>query len=139
MNDQHQTIREQLLAQNEPTREQHTKNEKEKQAMFNQLEVGLSREKWGTSLLWIYATLFTTAALLITGYRNPNRPEVMILAFAFTLLIVGAAELIKHFINRSRVEVLKELKNLEVQMLELRAQLSQRGESSHNDGDRTSH
>ena len=107
--------------------------------MFNQLEVGLSREKWGTSLLWIYATLFTTAALLITGYRNPNRPEVMILAFAFTLLIVGAAELIKHFINRSRVEVLKELKNLEVQMLELRAQLSQRGESSHNDRDRTSH
>ena len=118
-------IREQLLAQNEPTRERRLKYEKETEAMLNQLEAGFRREKRGTGILWIYATLFMTAALLITGYRNQVQPEISILAFAFTLLIVGAVELIKHFINRSRVEVLKELKSMQTQILELKSNLSE--------------
>ena len=97
-------FREQLLAQNEPTQERRIQYEKETQAMLNQLEAGFRREKWGTGILWIYATIFMTAALLITGYRNQVQPEILILAFAFTLLIGGGIELIKHFINRSRVK-----------------------------------
>ena len=116
-------IREQLLAQNEPTRERRLKYEKETEAMLNQLEAGFRREKWGTGILWIYATLFMTAALLITGYRNQVQPEISILALAFTLLIVGAVELIKHFINRSRVEVLKELKGMQMQIFELKSHM----------------
>ncbi len=94
--------------------------------MLNQLEIGLRREKWGVGIFWIYATLFMTAALLVTSYRNQNRPEVAILAFAFMLLIVGASQLIIHLVNRSRVEVLKELKGLEMQVSDLKAQLSER-------------
>ncbi len=116
-------FREQLLAQNEPTQERRIKYEKETQAMLNQLEAGFRREKWGTGILWIYSTIFMTAALLITGYRNQVQPEILILAFAFTLLIVGAVELIKHFINRSRVEVLKELKGMQMQIFELESHL----------------
>jgi hypothetical protein len=37
------------------------------------------------------------------------------------LLISGGVEIVKHFINRSRVEVLKELKSLELQVLTRRA------------------
>ena len=121
-----QQIREQLLAQNEPTRERRVHYEQETQAMLNQLEIGLRREKWGVGIFWIYATLFMTAALLVTSYRNQNRPEVAILAFAFMLLIVGASQLIIHLVNRSRVEVLKELKGLEMQVSDLKAQLSER-------------
>ena len=116
-------IREQLLAQNEPTRERRLKYEKETEAMLNQLEAGFHREKWGTGILWIYATLFMTAALVVTGYRNQVQPEISILAFAFTLLIVGAVELVKHFINRSRVEGLKELKAMQMQVFELESRM----------------
>jgi hypothetical protein len=123
-------IREQLLAQNEPTHEQRTQYEKETQAMLMKNEVGLWREKWGAGTFWVYAIIFMTAALWITGYRNPNRPEVIILGIAFMLLISGVAELIKHFINRSRVEVLKELKSMEMQLLDLKAQLSKQPDSS---------
>ena len=124
------SFREELLAQNEPTRERRIQYEKETEAMLKQLEIGLRREKWGSGILWIYAVIFMTVALLVSGYRNQDRPEFLILAFAFTLLIFGVAELIKHFINRSRVEILKELKGMQMQIQELKAQLSERSESS---------
>ena len=97
--------------------------------MLKQFEAGLRREKWGSGLLWVYAVIFMTAALMITGYRNQTQPEVMILTFAFVLLIVGSAELIKHFINRSRVEVLKEMKSLEMMIHDLKSQLAERSDS----------
>ncbi len=39
------------------------------------------------------------------------------------LFICGATELSKHFINRSRAEVLKEVKQVQLQVLELQALL----------------
>ena len=42
---------------------------------------------------------------------------------ASLLLIAGAVELLKYFINRSFVELLKEMKELEVQLLEIKEQL----------------
>ena len=130
-------FREQLLAQNEPTQERRIQYEKETQAMLNQLEAGFRREKWGTGILWIYATIFMTAALLITGYRNQVQPEILILAFAFTLLIGGGIELIKHFINRSRVEVLKELKAMQMQFFELESRLPKHSKLNASDEQRT--
>ncbi len=130
-------IREQLLAQNEPTRERRLKYEKETQAMLNELEVGFRREKWGTGILWVYATFFMTVALLVTGYRNQVQPEISILAFAFTLLIMGAVELIKHFINRSRVEVLKELKAMQMQVFELESLMPKHSRQNGGEKQRT--
>ena len=105
--------------------------------MLNQLEAGFRREKWGTGILWIYATIFMTAALLITGYRNQVQPEILILAFAFTLLFGGGIELIKHFINRSRVEVLKELKAMQMQFFELESRLPKHSKLNASDEQRT--
>ena len=39
--------------------------------------------------------------------------------FACFFLIWGAVEMLKHFINRSRVELLKEIKQVQLQVLEL--------------------
>jgi hypothetical protein len=41
-------------------------------------------------------------------------------------LLIGAVELLKHFINRSRLELLKEVKQVQLQMLELQESLSKR-------------
>jgi hypothetical protein len=48
-------------------------------------------------------------------------------ALACCWLLGGAVELLKHFINRARVETLKELKRLELEILELRGSLRGRG------------
>jgi len=43
------------------------------------------------------------------------------------ILLYGGIELVKHFINRSRVEVLKELKGLELHLLALEERLRDGG------------
>jgi hypothetical protein len=55
---------------------------------------------------------------------RPEKPNAAWLAaslgsFACFMLIFGAVELIKYFINRSRLELLKETKQVQLQVLEL--------------------
>ena len=44
--------------------------------------------------------------------------------------IYPSVELLKHFINRSRVEILKEMKQVQLQMLELQASLTSRASAA---------
>jgi hypothetical protein len=49
------------------------------------------------------------------------------LGFVACFTVIGASvELVKYYIDRSRVEVLKEVKGLELQLLEIKEQLQQR-------------
>lgn len=126
MPDKPHDLREQLLAQGEPSRDKLTRYQQETQAMFQNLDRRLRWEKWGTIATWLYAVAFMTICLFIVGYRveaGKTPPETVVLSMAFFLVIYGAIELIKHFINRSRVEILKELKGLEAQVLELQQRL----------------
>jgi hypothetical protein len=115
-------LREQLLAQGEPARDKLVQYQKETQAMLEQLERRLRIERWGVTALWIYAVLLMTAMLLGVGFWG-HTPELSMLAGAFVFLIYGGIEIVKHFINRSRVEVLKELKSLELHVLALEERL----------------
>lgn len=123
------SLREQLLAQHVP---QTTKSEdyrKEVQVMLERNEKRLRREKWFVTGFWLLVVTCLTGFLLWMGYANPIGMDPKILSFtsmaASVLVMVsyGAIELLKHFINRSRVEILKEVKGVEMQLLELREQL----------------
>ena len=90
-------------------------------AMLEKNEKRLRREKWGTAVLWVYLGLLGTALLVIAG-RKPNMPVAAYIGtFVCFFMIGGAVELLKHFINRSRVELLKEIKQVQLQVLELQA------------------
>jgi hypothetical protein len=137
MTDQHMTndqrkatealrpLRERMLAHVEPARqtEKYVQYEQEIQAMLVRNERRLRLEKWYAGGIWMFGVLFITACLLIVGYRGLVEPAVTTLALAFVILISGGIELVKHFINRSRVEVLKELKGLELHVLALEERL----------------
>jgi hypothetical protein len=124
MTEQRTMLRDQLLAHGEPSREKLIRHQQETQAMLEKLERRLRLEKWYSGAIWLYAVLFMTGSLLLVGFRGVISPDVSMLAFAFMILICGGIEIVKHFINRSRVEVLKELKGLELQVLELSERLS---------------
>ena len=128
MSNPHKSLRDKLLAQSEPARDadRFDRYQQETQAMLEKLERRLRIEKWGVTALWIYAVLLMTAMLLGVGFWG-HAPEVSMLAGAFVILIYGGIELVKHFINRSRVEVLKELKGLELHLLALEERLRDAG------------
>jgi hypothetical protein len=86
-------------------------------------EEAFRREKWGVGALWIFAVGLSTVFLWLGAHRldTPKGPWFGILA-CFVLLY-PLAEVLKHFINRSRVEILKEVKQVQLQVLELQALL----------------
>jgi hypothetical protein len=82
----------------------------------------LDREKWYSSAVWIFVVLLGTALLVGAGrfIDTPKAPVAIYLGvFACFFLIAAAVELLKHFINRSRVELLKEIKQVQLLVLEL--------------------
>jgi len=100
-------------------------------AMLEKNEKGLRREtKWST-VLWVYLTLLATLFLTLSG-RLVDKPAsagkiALLGSFSCCMLIWGAVELLKRFINRARVELLKETKQVQLQVLELQAMLRKDG------------
>ena len=90
--------------------------------MLEQNEKTLRRQKWYAGVLWIYAVLLTTAFLILSGFLN-TPPGIVMSFFGVVLLLGAAVELLKYFLNRGRVEMLKEVKRLEILLLEIQERL----------------
>jgi len=84
------------------------------------------REKWGARAIWIFCVGLGAAFLVKGSSRFEPAHAAWFGCLACFWLIVGAVELLKHFINRSRVELLKEVKQVQLQVLELQEQLGKR-------------
>jgi hypothetical protein len=92
-------------------------------SMLAKNEKAFRREKWGVGALWIYL-LALSIFFLWLGWRLIDTPKGPYFGtWACFCILCGAVELLKHFINRSRVELLKEVKQVQVQVLELHALL----------------
>jgi hypothetical protein len=123
-----ESLRDRLLAQQHTDPNRMALYQREVQAMLEKNVRALRREKWGSTILWLAVVVSATAYLLWVGAGQS--PQVGIGCFLGFWLIAAAVELLKHFINRSRVELLKEIKGLEMQVLELKALLSSQGPAS---------
>jgi len=90
-------------------------------------EKRLRREQFWTIFEWGFAVSFFVTCLMHGPKWLASPAGHFLEAFTFLFLIFGAVEIVKHFVNRSRVEILKELKQLQLQMLELRAAMEKSG------------
>jgi hypothetical protein len=119
----HEPLRERLLAQFEPDRDKLANYRKEVQTMLENNERTLRWQKWYAGGIWIFLVLLGTTFLVLGGLRGDTPVGAWLGLFACFVLIGGAVEMVKYFINRSRVEVLKELKGLELAVLEMKQRL----------------
>src|SRR4029453_11817454 len=120
-------LRERLLAQSEPDREKLAAYRKEVATMLAKNERTLRLQKWYAGTIWIFLVLMGTAFFVLGGLRTDTPGGVWLGTFACFVLIGAAVEMVKYFINRSRVEVLKELKGLELAVLEIKERLKEQG------------
>jgi len=91
--------------------------------MLEKNEKTLRRQKWYAGVIWFWVVGLGVAIMFLAN-MHPEKPKAAWLAasfgsFACFMLIYGAAELTKYFINRARVELLKETKQVQLQVLEL--------------------
>lgn len=120
-------FRERLLAQQTTAPEKLALYRKEVQAMLERNEQVLRRQKWYVRVLWLFLVATVTALLVAGGFRSTSPLGTFSAILACVWLLFGAVELLKYFINRSRVELLKEIKRVEMNVLELRELLHGRG------------
>jgi hypothetical protein len=84
-------------------------------------EKALRREKWISVALWIYAIAFITIPLTMGWLRLDTRGGATFGIAAFFLLIVAAVQLVNGVTSMSRTLILKEVKQVQLQVLELQA------------------
>jgi hypothetical protein len=126
MNKEPEPLRERLLAQFEPDRAKLATYRKEVRAMLEKNERTLRLQKWYAGSIWIFVILMGTCFMTLGGLYSDKPASVWLGLAAIFFVSAFSLELVKYFINRNRVEVLKEVKGLELQLLEIKEQLRQR-------------
>jgi hypothetical protein len=83
-------------------------------------------EKWFTRAFWVYV-IALCMVFIYRGESFAQTPHGQRFMFAVVVLFTcGAIEILKHMINRSRVEMLTEIKQVQLQVLELQASIQKR-------------
>lgn len=119
-------FRRRLFSQDERSDELYKTYKQRVDTMLRKEIRALRREQWITHPLWIYIVLICTAFLLIGGYSKDATYKLWFGIVACFWIIIGVAFFIKHLINRNRVELLKEIKEIQLQILELKEKMDSR-------------
>jgi hypothetical protein len=90
-------------------------------------EETLRRNKWTVVRVWIFVVAVSGPFLWMAG-RHFNTPQGnWFLGLACFWVLFGAIEILKYVTQQGRVELLKELKQIQLQVLELHGLLSKSG------------
>jgi hypothetical protein len=91
-------------------------------------EKAYRREKWKTGAILLLAVGLIAVPLSLDWLRLDTPKGISYGFFASLYFLYAIAEVLKHFINRSRVEILREVKQVQLQVLELQASLRKSGD-----------
>ena len=96
-------------------------------SMLEKNEKAFREKKWVVCTILFFAVGFITVPLSLNWFRLDTPQGISFVGTAFVLLLYAFTEVLKHFINRSRVEILREVKQVQLQVLELQASLRKSG------------
>jgi hypothetical protein len=129
-NNKKESLREQVLSQEVFASERHEKYQKEVDKMLEKQSRTLKIEKWTTGPMWFYIVILCTAFLIIGGSSTDPAKKSWFGILACFWLIFGGVFLLRYFINRNRLDILKELKEIQLRMEEFKEQIAARQENS---------
>ena len=122
-------LRDRLLGQWEPSRPSYLTYRKEVETMLANQEKALLREKRFTVVMWFFTILLTTGLLTGSGLLMQHKIEGTFVAVSAVFwFLFGSVFLFVHQINKSRFEVIKEIKGVELRLAALEERLAGRGE-----------
>jgi hypothetical protein len=123
-------LRDRLLGQWEPSRPSYLSYRKEVETMLANQEKALLREKRFTVVIWFFTILLTTGLLTGSGLLMQHKIEGTFIAVSAVFwFLFGSVFLFVHQINKSRFEVIKEIKGVELRLAALEERLMGRGEN----------
>ncbi|MGH9524480.1 MAG: hypothetical protein ACRD3E_18310 [Terriglobales bacterium] len=99
----------------------HEAYQEEVKSLLAANEKKLRQNKWTVRRVWIFVIVSSIPSLYMAG-AHFNTPQAnWFLGSVFFWVLFGAIEIAKYHNNQSRVELLKEIKQVQLQVLELNA------------------
>jgi hypothetical protein len=92
-------------------------------------EKRLRRNKWTVVRVWIFVVAVSGPFLWMAGRHFDTPQGNWYLGLACFWVLFGAVEVFKYVVQQGRVELLKEIKQIQLQVLELHASLNKGGSS----------
>jgi hypothetical protein len=128
MSDPEDSLRERLLRQHVPEPEKLANYRKETQAMLEREERRLRFYGRYTAAIWIMLVAMGVMYALVAGWSRdqPTKVYFSIGIMLMMLLLGGAVQLVASFIGRARLEIVKDIKGLELRVIELESLLRER-------------
>jgi hypothetical protein len=96
-------------------------------SLLRENEKRLRRNKWTVARVWIFVVAISAPFLWMAGTHFNTAEGNWFLGLVGFWVLFGAIEIAKYEENQSRVELLKELKQAQLQILELHALLRKDG------------
>src|SRR5262245_12193313 len=121
MSDPDDSLRERLLRQHAPEPEKLANYRKETQAMLEREERRLRFYTLFTAAIWIMLVLMGMMYALVAGWSG-DKPVKVYFTIGLTMMMLmlgGAVQLVAGFIGRARLELVKDIKGLELRLIEL--------------------
>lgn len=101
--------------------------QEEVKSLLAENEKKLRQNKWTVVRVWIFVIALSVPCLWVAG-ANFNTPQGnWFLGTTYFWVLFGAIEIAKYAFHQGRVELLKELKQIQLQVLELHALLPKDG------------
>ena len=101
--------------------------QEEVRSLFAQNEKKLQQNKWTVRRVWIFVILVSIPSLYMAGAHFNTPQGNWFLGAVLFWVLFGAIEIAKYDHNRARVELLKELKQIQLQVLETQAMITKSG------------
>ena len=129
-------FRRNLIGQLVPEPDRLDRYRKEMTQMLEKNEQGLRFEKRWTAVMWLYGVALMTAYLLVSGFYHPTPERVWMVGLATMAMVLfcGALMIVRVVVNMTRIELLKELKQIELRLLELDERLRSRSGTTAQEG-----
>ncbi|HMD84665.1 MAG TPA: hypothetical protein VKO18_08195 [Terriglobia bacterium] len=117
------TVRELLLSRL-PQPENLAAYQEQVTSLLAKNEKTLRQNKWTVRRVWIFVIAFSIPCLWMAGAHFNTPQGNWFLGTVYFWVLFGAIEIAKYDHNQGRVELLKELKQIQLQVLELQGLLS---------------
>ena len=128
MSEREDSLRERLLRQHVPEPEKLANHRKETQTMLEREERRQRFYGIYTAAIWIMLVVMGTMYALVAGWSK-DQPMKVYFTIGITLMMLmigGAVQLLGSFMAKARLEITKDIKGLELRVIELESLLRER-------------
>ena len=101
--------------------------QEEVKSLFEKNEKTLRQHKWTVRRVWIFVIAVSIPCLWVAGAHFNTPQGNWFLSTVYFWVLFGAIEIAKYEHNQARVELLKELKQIQLQVLKVQASLTKSG------------